>query len=384
MIPGALFALILNPLASDALGGEPGVGLLAGLGSLVVCAMSLAAGSLADRWKPQLVMLAGMTLYCVSTAGLCLLSFWTIPVFVLFGYAVIEAISVGLYIPPMLKTQAALVVPESRGSADILLNLFRFSSALIGFQVVARSSHPAAVLSVLTGLGLVGSFSAWLIAREIPIAPLQRSSKSWGLSGFIDNLQSQKRLRTTLIAEISLRFVLPTQLVALFAVDYAIGPLIVPLTTAGMAGVAAGRITLLLIGIQGDIPLRLRITLWSWIGLCAMGAVLLTDNWLLNQPILIALLVGLSSLCIAVLQGTLQAVIQQQCPDEIRGRLSGWLIAVKTGVEMMALAVTTSVISIWHSEAVLILLALFSILISISLKGFASVKPFGSNGMAMP
>ncbi len=376
MIPGALFALVLNPLAADRLGGESGIGILAAISGITISLTSLVAGGLADRYNPRTVMVAGSSLYAISTGGICVLAAVHVPTFALLTYAAVEAVTVGLFIPPMLRVQAALVPADARGSADIVLNLFRFGSGLVGFQIASAAPDSVIALGLLSAVALVGAVAGWWVSRSAALAPRPPSARGYGVGEVIGSLRDHPALRGAIVAEVLLRLVLPTQLVALFLVDYDVGALVVPLTMAGLAGIAAGRILMLFLGLQGDLRVRLLAGSGAWVALCLAGALLLVDDRGLGLTAVLAGGVFLASACIAVLQGTLAAVIQQRCPDDVRGRISGSLITIKCATEIIALSLTTAIVAQWNTEVILVALAGATVIVVVLLRGYASIRSF--------
>jgi len=393
-VPGALFALVLNPLAADQLNGSAGVGLLGSMSSLAFAASAVLVGVLADRFNPRTIMIASMSIYALTTVTVCVLVVTGIGSFELLTYAVISAFAAAFYIAPALKVEAALAPKPLRGSADILYNILRFTCGLIGFQIVAASSNDLLALIVLTIFGSATGWASWWVARTADFGtityppkgsdaegaetPGKTSSTSQSSPTLLAGLRATPGLRAAVMADLALRLALPTQLIALFAVDYKIGPLLAGLTFSGMLGSAIGRISIALFGLGGRVRLRLSVVLAAWAVLCVLAAILLRTDLELRDTMSMAAICVLGSASIAILMGTLSAVTQQTCPDEIRGRISGSLMGIKTFVEVAGLWIVTYAVTVWHTDITLIMLATMAVATFIALRAFRGIPSFST------
>jgi ABC-type dipeptide/oligopeptide/nickel transport system permease component len=96
----------------------------------------------------------------------------------------------------------------------------------------------------------------------------------------------------------------------------------------------------------------------------------------LNATVALSTFAFLGSTCIALLIGSLSGVTQQTCPDEIRGRISGSLMGIKTFVEIAGLWIVTYAITVWHTDLTLILLATMAIATIVGLRAFRGIPSF--------
>jgi MFS family permease len=381
-VPGALFALVLNPLAADQLNGSSGIGLLGSLSSLAFAVSAVLVGVLADRFNPRTMMIVSLSVYAIATVAVCVLVLIGIGSFELLTYAVVSAFAAAFYIAPALKVEAALAPKPLRGSADILYNVLRFTCGLVGFQIVAAASDDLMAIILLTLVGGASGWASWWVARTASFSTVAVGSGRHGASvrdsspGLIAGLRATPTLRAAVIADLALRIALPTQLIALFAVDYKIGSLLNGLTFAGMAGSATGRIAIVFIGLGGNLRARLNALLVSWAILCVLASASLRTDPDLNATVALSTFAFLGSTCIALLIGSLSGVTQQTCPDEIRGRISGSLMGIKTFVEIAGLWIVTYAITVWHTDLTLILLATMAIATIVGLRAFRGIPSF--------
>ncbi|MBM3670508.1 MAG: hypothetical protein FJW97_10985 [Actinobacteria bacterium] len=127
--------------------------------------------------------------------------------------------------------------------------------------------------------------------------------------------------------DLTLSLVIPTQLVNLVMSNLDAPNIAAASIASGMVGVLLGRLALTLIGFRGNPRVILLITVGSLCCVQFLGAVSLTDRWILSQPLALPAIVILGTIASTYAQGLLAAIIQQDVTEEYRGRLGSILVA---------------------------------------------------------
>ncbi len=375
LLPGAIAigALITAKLeyATAAFGGEVGVGALATMLSVAGAIAALPAGVLADRFNARhLLLISGLTTGLLVTAlGLGLTSGLLSPGWLLAGTA-LEGIAMGMGLTALPNTQAALVPANARGAAEIV-NMLRFGVGLVIGGVLADFVADASLTLLVAGPTIIASVvAAWLVASPVRFA---RARGKQPLGDVVRALRDLPLLRAAVVGDALMRFVVPVSLTFLFVVDRGAEHLITLVVIAGTVGALSGNLGLAIRGLSGNLP---RILFWTfsvYTVTLAIGAILLTGDWLVGQPVILMLLIALGSAASSYGQSLLVALVQQRSPDEIRGRLSGLLSVPRLLLSGLATALLTLVVSVHDTRLATALLALLAVGSIIALRGFRRV-----------
>jgi MFS family permease len=140
-------------------------------------------------------------------------------------------------------------------------------------------------------------------------------------------LRATPRLARIVQVDLILSLVIPTQLVNLVLSDLDAPDIAAVSIASGMVGVLLGRLALTVIGFRGSPRLILIVTVGSLSFLQFVGALSLTDRWLISQLLALPAIVIMGSIASTYAQGLLAAIIQQEVAEEYRGRLGSILVA---------------------------------------------------------
>ncbi|MFM8516168.1 MAG: MFS transporter [Actinomycetota bacterium] len=311
----------------EAFSDEWGLGETAAVAAVTVAVTSLTLGRVMDRRDPRPFVLVAFALAILPNGliGFLLLQ-GPLPIWIALVAAAFDGAGLGLAGVSLLKTQAAFVNPGAEGAAEIL-NVLRLGiGGVLGALLAGLSPDPAWTLLATVPLLAVSSFLVWIVMRPItprtPPAGLARI----GLS-VVAYLRATPRLARIVGVDLTLSLVIPTQLVNLVLTNLDAPNIAAASIASGMVGVLLGRLALTLIGFRGNPRLILLITVGSLSCLQFLGAVSLTDRWILSQPLALPAIVILGTIASTYAQGLLAAIIQQEVAEEYRGRLGSILVA---------------------------------------------------------
>lgn len=311
----------------EAFSDEWGFGETAAVAAVALAVTSLTLGRVMDRRDPRPFVLVAFALAILPNGliGFLLLQ-GPLPIWIALVAAAFDGAGLGLAGVSLLKTQAAFVNPGAEGAAEIL-NVLRLGiGGVLGALLAGLSPDPAWTLLATVPLLAVSSFLVWIVMRPIaprtPPAGLARI----GLS-VVAYLRATPRLARIVGVDLTLSLVIPTQLVNLVLTNLDAPNIAAASIASGMVGVLLGRLALTLIGFRGNPRLILLITVGSLSCLQFLGAVSLTDRWILSQPLALPAIVILGTIASTYAQGLLAAIIQQEVAEEYRGRLGSILVA---------------------------------------------------------
>ncbi len=260
------------------------------------------------------------------------------------------------------RIQAALTPPSARGSADVI-NLFRLSiGGVIGSVVTLWVVDPAIIVTASGVICLATAAAIWLIAPQVPgsraHARGNHGTSERAPSALRQVLRSRSPLRSVIVVDLCLYFIIPTQLVNLLLVDRAITEQAGILLAFGMVGVLIGRGWPAFIGQPRTLRAALVVAIAVGAVILAVSAWLMVGDWLLHQPVPFALLIISGSAVVAYIQCLLAAAVRQQVPDDVRGRLSGAIWAAR--LVLVAVSVAGSAYLVERGDSLLYLAVLAS------------------------
>lgn len=358
--------------ATDSVGSEAGVGLVAAVWAISLAVISPWGGRLADaRRAGTILVLAFMVAAVNQLASAWVLSQGTMPVPYLVATSIVEGLIFGLVVPALVKVQAAIVRPDARGAAEIL-NILRIGIGGVIGAFLGAASTPVAV-NFVGGLVVVAvAIVIHVLTRSVDM-PVRRA----GLASWIEvraHLRTVPWIRPTIVTDLVLTFVLPTQFIALVIVDRGADELTSVALVSSLLGVLVGRLLLTATGLRGDLRRRVLLPIIVFAALGAIGAVTMIDDWLLDHPPLLAVLVFIASMAMTTAQAIPLALLQQQLPDEVRGAVSGVMNAARyllvAGAVAILAAVTVGFTAV-QSAGLLCILAVVGIA---STRGFRGLR----------
>ena len=311
----------------EAFSDEWGLGETAAVAAVTVAVTSLTLGRVMDHRDPRPFLMLAFALSIVSNGllGFLLLQ-GPLPIWVALVGAAFDGAALGIGGVSLLKTQAAFVIPGAEGAAEIL-NVLRLGiGGVLGALLAGLSPDPAWTLLATVPLLAVSSFLVWIVMRPItprtPPAGLARI----GLS-VVAYLRATPRLARIVGVDLTLSLVIPTQLVNLVMSNLDAPDIAAASIASGMVGVLLGRLALTLIGFRGNPRVILLITVGTLCCVQFLGALSLTDGWIISQPLALPAIVILGTIASTYAQGLLAAIIQQEVAEEYRGRLGSILVA---------------------------------------------------------
>jgi hypothetical protein len=344
---------------TEAFGSSNGVGLIALVVAIAGAVMGVPAGILVDRWNPRralVLSLGGLAVIDLVLAVILRTGSMT-PAWALI-LAAPEGLLLTLFTPAMASTQAALVPASARGATEILNILRNGVGGLIGVLVaklVADASGIFVLAAIVTSACAAG---AWLVSRPATARPAgtagqgagQGARPSAGLGELLSAIRARPRLQASVTADIVMRVVVPTQLVALFVVDREMHDAALLAIAAGVAGVLLGNVALAIRGISGNLSRTLLVVFVGYMGTLVIGFLLLTDDWVIGRAVPMASLIALGSGLSAYGLGLLAALNQQWVPDEVRGRLTGVMASIRMIATSVGIVMATYAIGVWDTR----------------------------------
>lgn len=336
---------------TDALGGEFGVGVVAVVFALALAVSNVLGGRAMDRIDPRPFLVGSLLVSGVLTlANAWILTRGEMPVPWLVVSTALEAGTFGVAVTALLKVQAAIVRPDARGAAETVNILRSGIGAALGTVIAGLIDEPVATL-VIAGVvtllvGAVTVIVMWPVSVAASPAVRQHIGDLLGV------VRARPALGRTVVIDLVLAAVLPTQFIALVIVDLDAPELSTIAFTASLLGVLLGRLTLTATGLRGDLTRRLRVTYLGYTVLMIVAVPLLIGGWLLEFTAIVAALLFVGSALNTYCQVLPAALLQQQVPDDVRGSLSGGMNAARNML-LGAVALALTALTYAHNSAVL-------------------------------
>lgn len=361
--------------ATQLTGNELGIGLLAILAALGGAVMGLPAGTLVDRFNPRRMLLGVLlTMVCVHFGTVALLTWFTPNFSVFMVLSFIEGAVAAVSIPAIASTQAALVPAHARGAAEII-NLLRLSvGAILGTIIASSIDKPEMTLIGCGFAALLISIAFWFVTRSITfVRPDSRSRSRHPIRELLERVRGLPLLRQTVIADLVLRFVIPTQLVNLFIVDKGAKSIAALVLLGGVVGVALANIILACTGLTGRLDRRARISFAAYAVNMVLGSLLMINEYLITNSILLVAIVIIGSGLCTYTQGLLAAMIQQRSPDDIRGRLTGGLAGARMLLVAAGVVMGTMITTVYFTQVFSWVLVALALIAMVGLRGFSRI-----------
>ena len=337
--------------ATEALGDASGIGIIGVVFAVTLGASGLVFGRVVDVRNPRRLYVGSLLFSAVLAAfNVWVLAQGTMPLWWMIVTTALEGVYFGIAGPAYLKIQAALVGPSAKGAAEIVSILRLGVGAIIGTLLAGLSDRPGPILAGCAVAAAVSALAVELVVRSVPFSA-ERTEMA-PLAVIRSRLRDVPWIRPTIVADLVLAFVLPTQFVALVIIDRSLESVTTTAFVSSLSGVLAGRLLLTVIGLRGDLRRAVLLPYVLFLVLTAVGAAAMIDDWIFDRPIVIAVGLFLGSAAMTYAQSATAALIQQQVPEEIRGAVSGAmnggrnaLMAISGGI-VAAIAVATSAMGI--------------------------------------
>jgi len=358
---------------NQAFDSELSLGLIAAMSALTLAVTSVVIGRVIDRSDPRPFILIALFLGSIVSLSLWLgivsgiSSAWMVAV-----SAVFEGVTLGLAGPAFLKVQAAFVRPGAEGAAEIL-NVLRLGLGIVIGSILAGISPSLSTTFFLAGVvSLMAILPVWLIMRPITLRDSTRTRLK-SHETIVAYLRTSSSIRSIVAVDLTLAFVIPTQLVNLVLFDQQLPELASLSIAAGAAGVLLGRFLLAVFGFRGRPALILLASVLGLATLQLVGAVSLTDGWLFSHHVILPLIIITGSMMGTYAQGLTSALAQQKVVETFRGRLSGLLIAGRNVLIALG-ALIGALIAVWFdSQVLLVVLGTGLIVVALVNRGFRAL-----------
>lgn len=353
-------------------GDALGIGAAAVIFATGLAVGGLSSGPVADRFDPRRLLVVGMVLQGVISliTGTLLLQGTEVEgTFAALTFA--DGIFAGASIPALATTQAAMVPAGARGSAEIISILRLGLGMAIGLFLTGFSPSPGATfIAVGTILCLVG-LPIWVITRPVVITRGRDEGRESGR--VMDVVMTHPVLRRVVTADLVLSVAVPTQFANVILASDWDESLVTPVLVSGVLGVLVGRLTLSLAGSHGPVRRELLESYGAFIVLALVGVPLVATSVVYTSPWIPAVVLFVGSATSAYAQGLLAALVQQHVPDDVRGRLTGFMGASRSLLIAGSAAMLTAVVVPLSATAAAIFVAALAVVALVLLRGFRGI-----------
>lgn len=351
-------------------GNASGIGATATLFAVGLAVGGLLGGRVVGRWDPPLVLALGMVAQGLASLATAALIMQGVGDFGPYGaITLVDGVLAGACIPALATTQAAMVPTGARGSAEIISILRLGVGAVIGILMAGASASPVTTLIVI-GLIMLGVAIPIIVITRPVVMPLSIRERAVRV---LDVLRDHPVLRRVVIADLVMCMVIPTQYTNLILADRDESAFVGPALIGGVAGVVVGRLLLTYIGSHGRVRQALLVSDGGFVALGFVGVGLVTSGFAFASPWVPAVLLFLGGALTAYTQGLLAALVQQQVPDAVRGRLTGAMAAARSLLIAGSAALLTAVILPLSALGATAFIAAAGLVALIALRGFRGI-----------
>lgn len=379
LMPAVAFGALTTAraaLAMSAFGGAVGLGSIAVVISLAAGAAAIPSGAISDAFGPRTVFLVSglasatvnaVTAWMAVTGQLTALNFMVL--------AGVDGAFAAMNATSFVPMQVSLVEPRDRGSAQIVHVLRLSLGALIGTFIAGVVAAPAAVAFAASLIVAVFNLIAWRIARPSRTHDKSRtrSTVRIDLRGLLATVRGNRPLAYLITLLVVLTFVIPTQLVGLVLADNGLLRYGYQASMAGLLGFLAARLVLMATGLRLPPRGTMLITMSIYTGVTLVGAVLLYADLLLGNIPLVLALVFIASLASGIALEFNSALVQQLCPDAIRGRITGLITSGRAIMTAIGAFVATTIQLALDEPELVGTLTVLGILVLVLTRGFARI-----------
>jgi MFS family permease len=377
-------------VAASTFGGAAGIGGVAIVLAVAGAAAALTSGALSDRRGPRPVFVAttiGAAAVNLSTAALLAGGHLSLAVFVVAvaSAAVFTAMNMTAVVPLSM----GIAGMQARAAVQIV-NMLRMAIGIMaGLWLAGTVARPVPTLLIAAVVVPTCSLIAAAIATRAPV-PSRPPNSAGGsnprvTTGVLATLRAERPLMAAFWLLLVLDLVVPSQLVAIVLTDNDLFHRVHQLLLAGLVGVLISRLTLLVTGLRLRVRLAMLGAFSTYTAVAVIGAFLLVRGSLLSNHALVVAFVFVASMTSAFTLEVASALVQQRCPDEVRGRITGALQAGRTLMTSAGVALAATV-QVAADEAPLVAgLAALAVLVLVITRGFATIdeRPAAAHASAV-
>lgn len=355
-------------LTGDALG----IGAAAVTFAVGLAVGGLASGPLSDRFDPRWILVIGIPLQGLTAAvtGVLLIQGVTSgEPYLLLTFA--DGAFAGACIPPLARTQAATVPTNARGAAEIISILRLGVGATLGLILAGFSPNQA-----VTQFALGVLFCAVAIPLAVIVRPVEVTRRQDGDDHSrrpLEVISSLPVLRRVVVADLVLCVAVPTQFANVVLASDWDESLVTPVLAAGVLGVLVGRLVLSLSGSHGLVRRELVRSYGTFVVMALVGIPLIATRIVYDSPWISATILFIGSSTTAYAQGLLAALVQQQVPDAVRGRVTGGMAAARSLLIAGSAALLTAVVVPLSATAAAIFITALAVAALVLLRGFRGI-----------
>jgi MFS family permease len=352
-------------LTGDALG----IGVAAAVFAVGLALGGLASGPLTDRFDPRRLLVAGMVLQGLLSFATAVMLLNDVTADGAYLATILaDGVFAGACVPALATTQAAMVPTGARGAAEIISILRLGIGMALGLFLSGLSPSPGVTL---IGVGVVLCLVAWPIALITRPAEIPRRGRDSGR--VLEALKTHPVLRRVIVADLVLCVAVPTQFANVILASDWDESLVTPVLVSGVLGVLVGRLTLSLTGSHGVVRRELLESYGTFVALALLGIPLVATSVVYTAVWIPAAILFVGSVTTAYAQGLLAALVQQQVPDEVRGRLTGGMAAARSLLIAGSAILLTAVVVPLSTTAAAVFVALLGVAALVALRGFRGV-----------
>jgi MFS family permease len=351
--------------------GDPsGIGTTATLFAVGLAIGGLAGGRVVDRYDSRRVLAIGMLAQGLGSLATAVLLLQGVQDFTPYGAVTLaDGVFAGACIPALATTQAAMVPAGARGSAEIISILRLGIGAVIGILIAGATGRPATTLIVIALIMFAVAGPILMITRPVSVPHGVREVTGQLLS----TLRDLPVLRRVVIADLVMCLVIPTQFTNLILADRQEPAFVEPALIGGIAGVVVGRLLLTYTGSHGAVRRALLASEGAFVALCFFGVGLVASGLAFASTWTPAVVLFFGGALTAYTQGMLAALVQQQVPDAVRGRLTGAMAAARSLIIAGSAAMLTAVILPLSALGATAFVAVMGLAALLALRGFRGI-----------
>ena len=362
--------------ATYVFGGVAGIGTIATVAALAAGVAAIPAGAIADAINPRIVFVVASFLGAlVNIVGTVLAMRDALQPGQFMMLAAFDGAIAAINSTSVVPMQMSLVDSADTGAAQIV-HVVRLSvGALVGTIVANVFSNTGTVVLVSSALLASSSLIAWFLVRPSAVQSAGRARRHTraSIGDVFRVIGADHGLRNAIVVMLAMNLVVPTQLVAVVLADNQLSRFSFPAAMAGLIGALGARLVLMKTGLALPVTRTLRTTFGFYTALTAFGAILLWFDALLGRLPLVVIMVFLGTAASSITLEFTSALVQQTCPDDIRGRITGLLTSARALMTAIGATLATSIqISADEPELVTVL-ALAALAVLVGSRGFSRI-----------
>ena len=377
-------------IMTEVTGNASGIGFVAVCFWVGLAIGGLLGGAVVDRFGSRGVLTSGVAMQAVGSFAMAVLIVRNVQSVGPYGAVTLfDGIFTGACIPALAAMQAVMVPSDARGSAEIISILRLGVGAVAGILLATASDRPLRTVIAIAMVMAVVAILVWVITRpgspsgaapptrrrpgSRAARPVTRIARTGEQDRVLQTLRELPVLRRVVVADLVLCLVIPTQYANLLLADRREAGLVAPTLIGGVAGVVVGRLVLTYTGSRGRVRESLLISDAAFVILAFFGVGLLATGVAFASPWIPAAVLFFGGALNAYTQGLLAALVQQQVPDDVRGRLTGALAAARSLIIAAGAALLTAVILPWSAVGATAFVAVAGLVALLAVRGFRGI-----------